>query len=588
MIAFKRSKIILLAAMWLLAACQIVEMADPSPGTEAASPANSSSSLTATSPPTPAPATPTPSPIPATPTASPAPTKTNVPVDLAISAEDIQLYPVPFIVSGDRITFQVQPQVPNEINVSDVQVDIFVNDQLISTGMLDSRNWAGQAEGIYEWVWDTQGHFGDHQVRIVLDGDDLIQTGDSITENNEAVLTVDVRKVGYRPLEERDAIWVTTETDCCLVKVLTRTTAYRDLPELADAVEQAVSQAAITLQEEPQQKINVFFIEKTVGQGGFAGSEMAVTYNDRSYAGGNLHELLVHEAVHVLDRQFAPQRIKLLAEGTAVWASGGHYKPENLDQRAAALLQLGRYIPLPTLADDFYPSQHEIGYLQAGAFVKYLVDQFGYPTYRDFYTDTTASDGATEAESLDLNLQTYYDASLAELEAEWLSYLESLPRNETEVADLETTIRYYEVMRRYQQQYDPAAYFLTAWLPNLLDIEQEGNTADLTRHPQKEINITLEVMLKNAEAALIEQELVRANVILDSIERILNENGAFADPLSSSFLDIVQKATAFGYEVQDIDLQGDLATVLATTASGVRLTELDFERRRGDWILVSN
>ncbi len=577
-----------MTATLLLTACQATETTNQSTATEFTSSPETSPSWTATSPPTVASPSPTPSPIPATPTASPAATKTPSPTELSISADDVQLYPVPFIVSGDRVTFQVQPHVPQEIIVTDVEVDIFVNDQLVSTGMLDSRNWAGQAEGIYEWVWDTQGQFGDHQIRVVLDGDDLIQEGDANTANNEAVLDVNVRKVGYRPLEERDAIWVTTETDCCQVKVLTRTTAYRDLPELAEAVELAVSQAAIKLQEEPDQKINVFFIDRTVGQGGFAGSEMAVTYNDRAYAGGNLHELLVHEAVHVLDRQFAPQRIKILAEGTAVWASGGHYKPENLDQRAAALLQMGWYIPLSELADNFYPTQHEIGYLQAGAFVKYLVDQFGYPTYREFYSDTTASNTETEAESLDLNLQTYYDASLAELEAEWLSYLESLPRDETELADLETTIRYYEVMRRYQQQYDPTAHFLTAWLPNLLDVQQEGNTADLTRHPQKEINVTLEVMLKNAEAALMEQELVLANVILDSIERILNENGAFADPLSSSYVNIVQTATAFGYEVQNIDLKGDFADVLATTASGVRLTELEFERRRGDWILVPN
>ena len=95
-------------------------------------------------------------------------------------------------------------------------------------------------------------------------------------------------------------------------------------------------------------------------------------------------------------------------------------------------------------------------------------------------------------------------------------------------------------------------------------------------------------MLQNAEAALIGEEFVRANVLLDSIERILAANGAFSDPLSSSYLDIVQVATAFGYEVHNVDLQGDVATVLATTASGVHLIELDFERKRGDWILLSN
>ena len=86
----------------------------------------------------------------------------------------------------------------------------------------------------------------------------------------------------------------------------------------------------------------------------------------------------------------------------------------------------------------------------------------------------------------------------------------------------------------------------------------------------------------------MEQEFARANVILASVERILAANGAFADPLSSSYLDIVQVATAVGYEVQNIDLQGDAASVLATTASGVQLRVLDFERRRGNWNLLTD
>ena len=585
---FKRLKYTLLSAfIILLVACQSAADIEPSlstkiPNTIVASTPTSNPSPSAIAPTT------TKTPLPATATASPEPTVTAVLPDLSISVDDVQLYPVPFIVSGDLVTFQVQPYVPDQVPVTEIGVDIFVDDEVVSSGKLDSRNWAGQGEGIFEWVWDTSGRYGDHTVRIMLDDEDIIEDGDENQENNETTFNVNVLKAGERPLEERDASWVTAETDCCTVHVLTRTAAYRDLPELLGAVEKAVSQAAIKIQEEPDQKLDIFFVDRTIGQGGFAGTAMVVTYVDRSYAGGELHELLVHEAVHVIDRQFAPQRIKFLAEGIAVWTSSGHYKAEDLNQRAASLLESERYIPLSKLIDDFYPVQHEIGYLQAGAFVNYLVEQFGYLTFREFYGDTSADDAETEFESLDRNMQTYYGASLAEMEFEWLDYLRSLPLDEAEISDLETTIRYYEVMRRYQENYDPAAHFLTAWLPNPLEVQETGNPADLTRHPQAVINVTLEVMLKNAEAALKEQDFIRANVILDSIERIINENGAFADPLSSSYLAIVQITTAFGYEVQDIDLHGDTATVLATTASGVTLTELEMEQRRGNWILPSS
>ncbi len=588
---FFRSKTILLLAVLILAACQPAEGSDDEPPTIEA---QREPTLAPTERPTeaqttitPTPLTPSVTPQPATPTALPEATSTTAPDDLSLTADQVRLYPVPFIISGDRVTFQIQPYVPEQVTVRDVDVEIYINDQLINAGKLNSRNWAGQAEGIYDWAWNTQGQFGEQTVRIVLDGQDLIAEGDRNPDNNEAVFTVDVRGVGHRPLEERDATWVTAETDCCKVTILTRTAAYRDLPELLEEVEYAVAQAAIQLKEEPNEKIEVFFIDKTIGQGGYAGSEMAVTYVDRAYAGGNLHELLVHEAVHIIDRQFAPQRIKFLAEGTAVWATGGHYKLEDLNQRAAALAASGQYMPLSDLVDEFYTAQHEIGYLQAGAFVTYLVDQFGYATFREFYADTNANDAAADAEALDQNLQTYYGSSLAELETEWLSYLGALVIDQTDIDDLNTTIRYYEVMREYQQAYDPTAHFLSAWLPSPLDVQAHGNPADLIRHPQQEINVTLEVMLKNAESALNAFDHVRANVILDSIERILAEDGAFADPLSSSYLAIVRVATNFGYEVQNIDLQGDKAKVLATSASGVRLTELDFEQQRGDWILLS-
>jgi hypothetical protein len=586
---FERLKSILPGAVLiLLVACRPAPANNATPILEETPVAIETATLLVVQSPTAVPATATGTTLPATPTAKPEATETAVPVDLSISADNVQLYPVPFIVSGDLVTFQVLPHVPDEVTISDVAVDIFVDDQVISAGTLSSRNWAGQGEGIFKWVWDTKNRFGDHTVRVVLDGEDLIEDGDENQENNEATFTVNVRPAGDRPLEERDATWVTAETNCCTVTILTRTTAYRDLPQLLEAAEFAVSQAAIRLQEEPDHRINVFFIDKTFGQGGFAGSEMTVTYVDRPYSGGNLHELLVHEAVHVIDRQFAPQRIKFLAEGVAVWASGGHYKAEDLNQRSAALLEIGQYIPLSDLVDDFYPAQHEIGYLQAGAFVTYLVDQFGWPTFREFYSDTSADDAPTESESLDLNLQTYYGSSLAEMEAEWLDFLRTLSVDETEITDLETTIRYYGIMRRYQESYDPTAHFLEAWLPSPIEVQEQGNPADLMRHPQAEINVTLEVMLHNAEDALMEQDFVRANVLLNSIEQILDGDGAFADPLSSSYLAIVQITNAFGYEVQDIDLRGDAATVLATTASGIRLTELNLERKRGDWVLLPN
>ncbi len=512
----------------------------------------------------------------------------SLPSDLAITADDIQLFPVPKIISGDRVTFQVQPHVPVNITVENVQVDIYVDEQNVSSGNLGWRNWEGTAQGIYEWVWNTSGRPGKHEIRVVLDAQDVIKEGDEDPDNNETTFSVDVRKAGERPLEERDVSWITAEIDCCFVHVPTRSAAYRDLPNLLSHLDSAVSEASGILDEFPEKKIEVYFIERTIGQGGYASTEMVVVYNDRLYIGGEINELLKHEAVHIIDRQFAPQRIKLLAEGVAVWASGGHYEAQDLQRRAAALLVLNEYIPLAELTDKFYQTQHETGYLEAGAFVDYLVSRYGWSDVREFYSDTAASNGATDVEALDSNLQDYFGLSLAEMEAEWLARLQAITPTAEEVSDLETSIRYYETARHYQKLFDPTAYFRTAWLPLAADVVAQGNAADFLRYPRTETNLTLEVMLKAAYEAMNEQDYSRANVLLDSIERFLNQDGASVDPLVSSYRDIVQTAVAFGYEPQRVTLKGDAAEILATTASGNSLIDLEVELRSGDWILLAN
>ncbi len=538
-----------------------------------------------------------PSPVSATETSTPIPTPviieqtasfTPLPGDLSLNLDDIQLFPVPNIYSGDRVTFQILPYVPQGIAVNNVSVDIYVDDHTIASETLDSRNWAGQAEGVYEWLWDTSGRPGDHEVRIVLDNLDVIEDGDENAANNEVSFSVRVRKAGERPLAERDATWITAETDCCRVYAQTQTAAYRDLPMLLDMVETAVAQASIQLREEPDHKLDVYFIDRTIGQGGYAGTDIVATYIDRPYVGGNLHELLVHETVHILDRQFAPQRLKFLAEGLAIWVTGGHYKAEELNKRMGALLQLGLYVPLADLVDEFYLVQHETGYLEAGGFVSYLIDEYGYEVFRDFYAATSTDDASSDWEILNINLQETYGKSAAQLETDWLKSLQAIPPDPLQVADLEATIRFYETMRRYQQQYDPSAYFLTAWLPHPQDVRDDGNPADLRRHPQSEVHITIEVMFNVAEDAMMAGDYNRANVLLDSIDRILNENGAFADPLSANYRDIVDTAQNYGYEVQEILLKGDEAEVVATTASGFHLSQLNMQRRRGDWIMLSN
>lgn len=533
-----------------------------------------------TAPPTDEPPSPEPSP-----TVMPDPTDA---ADLSLNHTDVILHPVPVIYAGDKVTFQLLPHVPQSIQVRDVTAAILVNGVQVASGPLERRNWNGQAEGVYEWAWDTSGLSGDYQIEVILDPTDAIQIGDEDLSNNSVAITATVMIPTGQAARDAAATWQTQEINCCVIHVVSDTAAARDLPTLAPMLESAVRQAASRLTVEPSQKLHVYFIDRVVGQGGFAGTDVVVSYVDRRYAGGGLYELLVHEAAHILDQQFAPRRLSFLAEGLAVWVSGGHYKVEDLTKRSAALVALDQYTPLPTLINDFYPVQHEIGYLEAAGFITYLIDRGGWNRFKEFYSDVSAEDGPTLADAVDVNLQHYYGASLAQMEAEWLAMLQSVPPDPMAVEDLRTTIRYYDVARRYQETYDPTAHYLSAWLPHPTQVREFGNAADLTRRPEEEINITLEVMLTAADAALRQADYAKANVILDSVANILNNDGAIIDPMATSYLRIVRAAAEYDYELQQVELMGDRAQALATQAPNIRLTTLVMEMRGQKWVILSH
>jgi hypothetical protein len=534
---------------------------------------------TATAMPT---ATATPSPTLAVVTETPA----AIPADLGIRREKVFIYPVPQLYAGDLATLQLIADVPANIGPNDVDVHIFVGDTLLVDATLNWRNLGGDVVGLYTWVWDTTGQAGDHDITIVLDPHDKIEAGDENPDNNRLTFTVTVAPATALPPLEVDQVWLTVQNDCCQIHVASNTAAHRDLEPLAAMVDAAFEEASAQIEETTEGRYDVFLIDRVIGQGGYAGASMVISYLDRDYAGTGLYEVLVHEAVHLIDRQFAPRRISFLAEGVAVWATGGHYKPEDVNRRAAALLEGDLYIPLPgEFINDFYNMQHEIAYLQAASFVSYLIDSYGWPRVRAFYADVTPDSAPTLTEAVDANLQRHFGRSLAETESDWLAYLKQLPRDRNALPDLVTTIRFYEVMRYYQQMYDPTAHFLIAWLPAPEEVQQRGNTADLNRKPRDEINVVLETMLQAANQALLDGEYNRANGILDSVVRVLDNNGAFIDPLAIHYRAIVRTAAAQGYEIQQLTLRGSQASALATTGRSIHLRELNFTLDNQSWTL---
>jgi hypothetical protein len=540
----------------------------------------------------PAPAeTPSPEPIPSATTmvldVLPMATSTASATDLAVSEDQVFIYPVPAIYEGDPVTFLVRPEVPPIVDSSAVVVQIDVGDSLSLSRSLTTNNLAGSPSALFTWDWETEGQVGEHVITVTVDPADLIVTGDEDPTNNQVTLTVPVLPARARPVREQGAQWVTAETDCCVLNVVTGTAAHRDLTQLKGIVELAVQEAATTLGVTVEKPLHFYLIDRVIGQGGYASSTIVVSYLDRNYVGEGISELVTHEAVHLLDQQFAPSRISFLAEGLAVWVTGGHYKEEDVDQRVQALRESGLYVPLVQLVDDFYAHQHEVGYLQAGGFIQFLVERYGWDEVRSFYGEVGVDTAATPSQLLDQGLQRHFGRTLAAVEADWLAYLDTLPREPDTVTDLLTTIRYYNIIRDYQLQYDPTAHFLQAWLPPPTELQQRQITADLTRHPNGELNVTLEVMLLAVDRALRSGDLNGANVILDSVERALDNGGLFLDPLGINYNEIVRKLMAVGLEVHQVELGGNRALAQVTEGRLIALRPVDLLLRNQTWVLLN-
>lgn len=507
--------------------------------------------------------------------------------DLSISPEGVFLYPVPEIYEGDQVTFYILADIPPVIEPNDVTVRVEVRNHLALQGALNGYNLAGDAIGLFAWAWDTTAYWGDHEVIVTVDPEDTVKIGDEDPDNNQVVLPVSVLPANNRPVRERNQGWEVVETDCCVIRVVTGTAAHRDIELIKQTAQAAAAQAMERLGVPLERKLDLYLIDRVLGQGGYATSNVVISYLDRNYAGGGFYEVLVHELTHLLDRQFAPDRIAFLAEGLAVWAAGGHYKQEDIDQRVRALRETNLYQHLPTLINDFYASQHEVSYIQAAGFMNYLITVYGWQQTRDFYASVRPQAGEPYTTAVERSLQEHFGLTLAQFEQEWMAYLDDLPRNGHAVSDVLTTVRYYDLMRDYQLRHDPTAHFLQAWLPYVQELEQRGLTAEVTRHPSDHINMTLEVMLHAVDHAILAGDFNRASVILDSLQRALVNDGAFIDPLGQNYSEIVQKLTVLGFEVHQVDLRGNEATVHVTEGSRLGLRVLGMALRNRDWVLLN-
>ncbi|RME07980.1 MAG: hypothetical protein D6803_02455, partial [Anaerolineae bacterium] len=481
------------------------------------------------------------------------PTPTPQPLTFAV-----YFHPDGNLYVGDRISLEVVA--PPAMQHQTVRLQF--EGQTLGEGTIEPSGIGGRSQATFPWVWDTAGlEAGAHTLNISLPQRGLAWEESVTLMPREAL-----------PREEKESAWLTAESTCCVFYLLSHSAAERDIDTILATADAQLEQARQALPVTPSAPIPITLMARVLGQGGFASDELFLSYLDRNYAGGDFAILLRHEMIHRLDNAAGGDyRPPILAEGLAVYLSGGHYKPEALTPRAAALLSLAAeqpdypwFYPLDTLANEFYLLQHEIGYIQAGALVEFMVNRWGWEAFEAFYRSLPQpGEGDTPASVLNAALQARFGLSLSQLEHRFRQALEAQIPSAGVVQDVRLTVAYYETMRRYQQRYDPSAYFLHAWLPDVQTMRAENIVADLWRHPQQVTNLVLESLLLSADRALRRGDRDEAEHLLNVVKVTLTaaENQAFdplaSHPLSARMARAIHSLKTRGYSPEYLLIEGE-------------------------------
>ena len=411
----------------------------------------------------------------------------------------VRFHPDGGLYAGDQVSMEVLP--PTGWTIQDKQIQVTLEDKVLGRAGFGPYGVGQKNEATLWWVWDTkdlQAGKYDLTFKVLPGGPDWQEE-------------VDLKPASQTPFASSN--WASTTSVCCQLYYITSTDAGRDIQLLKKMVDEQAADVSKRMQADFAQRISITFMPRLLGHGGFASNGIYVTYLDGNIAGNITSQVIHHEMVHILDGNLGGEmRPAMLVEGLAVYMSGGHYKSERLLPRAAALLELNKYIALKTLAGDFYNQQHEIGYLEAGALIEYMVDKYGWEAYDTFYRHIPNLDSPVR--SMEAALKQNFNISLERLEQDFQTKLKTQKISESVRSDLALTIEYFDSMRHYQQVLDPSAYFLTAWLPDGEVMRQKGIVADLVRGPDGLDNRVFEFVLLAANHEISNGEYHVADILL--------------------------------------------------------------------------
>ncbi|HKY53107.1 MAG TPA: hypothetical protein VJM08_02325, partial [Anaerolineales bacterium] len=505
---------------------------------------------------------PTPLPFATQPSVSSAATLTGDETAQLIPAGKVRAYPGPEHYAGDVLTFEIQTDGSFGEETLNVQMTL---DDNPATEVSAKSNFINL---LLPLALDTTGLSGRHTLKFTTVDGRLNET-----------YSFEVLPADQRSANEEGAAWTVTETGCCKLHYITQTAAARDIEFIAEHFQQAAEDFTAITGSTIDPKLDVYILDRIWGNGGFGGGgELVISYTDRYYGptigGEGLETLARHEFSHAADIAAASvgDGIDFNYEGMAVYIAGGHYKPEPLAQRGAALFDLGYYVPVGQ-----YLQQHELAYLYPAAMLTYIVETYGENKLWEFFgADANSSDG--QPLPLGDAIQSTFGISMNEFDQAFQDWLESKDPGE-QLDDLRLTIELQDLRRQYQDTYAPPPYFLLAKAeeaaarPEYLPV--------VIREANKAPNIAVELIIARGQQAIVKGDYVQAKGFIRVLKEIIS-TGKFEDPLAKDYLDIALVLAEAGYETVSLDLQGDQATA-EVIIEPPTVTSVELEKVDGIW-----
>jgi hypothetical protein len=505
----------------------------------------------------------------ALPEATPATQTPEEEMSQLIPVGDVYAYPGPEHYAGDVLTFAIPSEdySPEGAFPVSITVDGGAPRDVTAT-------WSFLRQVIIPEALDTTDLTGRHTLKLTTTDGEL----------NE-IYSFEVLPADQRPANEVSAAWMLQETDCCVFHFLSGTAAARDIDFIAENFQQAARDFESWRGAEIGSKMQVYLLDRMLNNGGFGGGgTLYISYTDRYFGptmgSAGLQTLARHEYSHAADIGLTNMGdgLDYNYEGLAVYIAGGHYKPEPLAQRGAALYDLGHYAPVT----DIIP-QHELSYLHAALILNYIEETYGQAKLWEFLN---ADDDVPDEQWMPVGdaAQAALGIPLVEFEEGFRAWLEKNEPGE-QLDDLRLTIELQDARREYQTTYSPQPLFMimdaidTASI--IESILRPENRSIWMREPRAPANIAIELLIANTQRAIIAGAYPEAEGLIETIKDVV-ATGGFEDPLAKEYLDIVLAVQEAGYEALYLSLQNGYATVQVTNEPP-NPTVLDLQKIGGAW-----